>query len=1076
MPAERRCAKCDAPLTVVGGADLCPGCLLEAGLGPAAPDRPLSAGTVFGETEPVPVAPGVGEARAFGDYELLEEIAHGGMGVVYRARQRSLDRLVAVKMLLFGPHASADLIRRFKTEAVAAGALHHPNIVAVHEVGLRDGRHYIVMDYVDGPNLAQLVKERPPPARQAAGYLKTIAEAVHHAHEHGVLHRDLKPSNVLLDARDQPQVTDFGLARRLDTDSSLTFSGQVLGSPNFMPPEQVTGAGAKVGRRSDVYGLGATLYHLLTGRPPFQGESLQATLHQVLTAEAVSPRLLNPVVPRDLEIICLKCLEKEPARRYATAQELADELGRFLRDEPIQARPVSRPERVWRWARRKPVLALLLLLVHLVGAAGLAGIVWQWLRAEQNAIEARTQRDTAEGRLYAAQLRLAHADYRAGRLGSARQRLEAWEPARRAPGRPDWRGFEWRWLQRLCAASPGEVIATNASGFTAVAASPDGTSLALGAHDGTIQLLDVSTSASGTSWRAHPGAIDSVEFIPGQTHWLVTVGGDEGLLKVWDIGPRPQELVRTNCSTGLLAFVAVSRTGRLIAAGAADHRSVNVWELTGGRNAGPPALRLHRNFEGPGPAAFSPDERTLAVANRDRFHLAVCDLSSGTVEILRPEHKNFIKAVAYAPDNRWIATGAADETVALWETVSRVRTHLLRDEDLANLSALRFSADGRMLFAAGSDQNVRGWSLAAPGRTLAFRGHQAGVTALAGGDATHALVSASRDGTVRRWRIDAAALSQAAEVPAESEEFKAAGGPDSGLSLAVSGDSRSLAVSFASEVWVFDLPTGQVRSRLASARAFGRPLEAHAVAFSPVASLLAAGGQEGWVTLLDGTTLQPVSEARQVHDQEVSHLSFALDGRVVVSAGRFGGGLAITEVEPWRVRRRRPAAGNLPLEPIAVSPNGRLLAAASPGHCLTVEEVGSGRLVAVCPHPVRFLHAVVFSPDGASVAFSDESGRILLWNWAGRSPLRQWSGHHAEVLCLAFSPDGRTLASGSMDHTIRLWHADLDQEVAILTGHNGWIFHLAFDAASEVLASVASDGAVRVWRALPAAGGREAGR
>ncbi|MCZ7641051.1 MAG: serine/threonine-protein kinase [Verrucomicrobia bacterium] len=520
MPTERRCSRCSAPLTSVGGADLCLGCLLEAGLVPPGPDRPLGAGTIFAETESAPVATGVGEARMFGDYELLEEIARGGMGVVYRARQRSLDRLVAVKMLLFGPHASADLIRRFKTEAVAAGGLHHPNIVAVHEVGLRDGRHYIVMDYVDGPNLAQLVKDRPPPSRQAALYLRTIAEAVHHAHEHGVLHRDLKPSNVLMDARDQPHVTDFGLARRLETDSSLTVTGQVLGSPNFMPPEQVTGTAAKVGRRSDVYGLGATLYHLLTGRPPFQGESLQATLHQVLTAEPVSPRLLNPGVPRDLETLCLKCLEKESARRYATAQELADELGRFLRDEPIQARPVSRPERVWRWARRKPVLALLILLVHVVGTAGLAGIVWQWLRAEQNATEAQTQRDTAEGRLYAAQLRLAHAEYRAGRLGSARQRLEAWEPTRRAPGRPDWRGFEWRWLQRLCAASPGEVIATNASGFTAVAASPDGASLALGAHDGTIRLLDASTTTPGASWRAHPGPSTASSSFPARpTGW-----------------------------------------------------------------------------------------------------------------------------------------------------------------------------------------------------------------------------------------------------------------------------------------------------------------------------------------------------------------------------------------------------------------------------------------------------------------------------------------------------------------------------------------------------------------------------
>ena len=269
-----------------------------------------------------------------------------------------------MKMLLFGGNAGADFIKRFRIEASAAASLQHPNIVAIHEVGVRDGEHFLVMDYVEGQNLARLAREQSLPPKRAAQYLKTIADAIHYAHEHGILHRDLKPSNVLIDTHDQPRVTDFGLAKVLTTDSQLssdhaqlTQTGHVLGSPGYMPPEQAGGARNKVSRRSDVYSLGAMLYHLLTGRPPFVGGSISETLQQVETQEPVTPRLLNPGVPLDLETICLKCLEKDPDRRYQTSRELSEELGRFLNGETIHARPVGRVEKIWRWGRRNPLAA-----------------------------------------------------------------------------------------------------------------------------------------------------------------------------------------------------------------------------------------------------------------------------------------------------------------------------------------------------------------------------------------------------------------------------------------------------------------------------------------------------------------------------------------------------------------------------------------------------------------------------------------------------------------------------------------------------------------------------------------------
>src|SRR6185503_2339058 len=255
------------------------------------------------------------EVDRFGDYELLEEIARGGMGIVYRARQVSLDRIVAVKMLLAGVLAGKDFVQRFRTEAAAAASLQHVNIVAIHEVGFAEGQHFFAMDYVEGLTLAQLVVKGPLPARHAATYLKTVAEAIHFAHERNVLHRDLKPSNVLIDsATNQPRLTDFGLAKRLEADTELTLTGQVLGSPNYMSPEQAVAKRGTVGRRSDVYSLGAILYHLLTGRAPFQGETLTDVLHQVVNDDPLDPHLFTPRVPPDLETICLKCLEKEPAR------------------------------------------------------------------------------------------------------------------------------------------------------------------------------------------------------------------------------------------------------------------------------------------------------------------------------------------------------------------------------------------------------------------------------------------------------------------------------------------------------------------------------------------------------------------------------------------------------------------------------------------------------------------------------------------------------------------------------------------------------------------------------------------
>ncbi|MBX3746642.1 MAG: protein kinase [Verrucomicrobiae bacterium] len=354
MPTLAICSHCGAELPSIPPHGFCNRCLFQLGL--AAADEPAQEAQA-GAAKPAPAAPPPEVApRWLGGYELLGEIARGGMGVVYRARQTALDRLVAVKVILAGEFADTEQRAQFFHEAQAAARLQHPNIIAIHEVGEHEGRLYFSMDYAQAGNLATQVAGQPFAARRAATLVRTLAEAVQHAHDQGVLHRDLKPSNVLLDRDGRPRLADFGLARQTDGTISTDGDGRVFGSPNFLPPEQA-GLKFRTGRASDVYGLGAILYYLLTGRPPFLAETIPETLDLVRHSEPLPPRRLNPSVPTDLATICLKCLEKPPHRRYPDAQALADDLGRFLDGEPVRARPVGAAVRAWRWGRRHPYRA-----------------------------------------------------------------------------------------------------------------------------------------------------------------------------------------------------------------------------------------------------------------------------------------------------------------------------------------------------------------------------------------------------------------------------------------------------------------------------------------------------------------------------------------------------------------------------------------------------------------------------------------------------------------------------------------------------------------------------------------------
>jgi len=356
----RICRNCGAKILSDAPQGLCTGCVLEAAIG-GFPDAVAGVADRGDANKPQShkATRGAELLGDLGDYELLEEIGRGGQGVVFRARQKSLNRVVALKVIRLGQWASKAHLKRFRLEAEAAARLEHPGIVPIHEVGERDGSCYFSMKFVEGGQLDAVAKREAMSIRRAVELIAKVARTIHYAHEHGILHRDIKPGNILLDAKGEPHLTDFGLARLVESDSSVTHTLDVLGTPSYMAPEQAVGNNAAISSVTDVYGLGAVLYQLLTGQPPFAGGTTYETIKLLLDTEPKQPRLINPKIDRDLSTICLKCLEKDPKRRYSSALTLAEDLERWLKHEPIQARHTGVFARGTKWVRRNPTSALL---------------------------------------------------------------------------------------------------------------------------------------------------------------------------------------------------------------------------------------------------------------------------------------------------------------------------------------------------------------------------------------------------------------------------------------------------------------------------------------------------------------------------------------------------------------------------------------------------------------------------------------------------------------------------------------------------------------------------------------------
>ena len=988
MNSKEICPQCGMLLLGDAGAGLCPKCLGSLGFASSAPDD------------------GSAALHRLGDYELLSEIARGGMGVVFKARQISLNRIVAVKVVLHGPFSSPEFVTRFRTEVAAIASLRHPNIVGIYEAGQSGNDHFFSMEYIEGQSLAHAVREQPLPVRRSASYLKDVALAVDYAHQRGVLHRDLKPSNILLDALDQPRVTDFGLAKLLNSDAELTTTGQVLGSPSYISPEQAAGTARDFGASGDVYSLGAILYHLLTGRPPFQGETVPQVLAQVLADDPVPPRRLNPSVSVDLQTICLKCLQKEPARRYPSAQALAEDLGRFLANEPIRARPVSFAEKIWLWCRRRPLLAALTVALNLVLVFGILGILWQWRRAEHNAEGERAQRHAAEDyaarmrlNLYAGDISFAAQAWQRGNLGLARHTLAALKPQ---AGEEDLRGFEWRNLWSQCGGDQLATLTGHDGIVTCATFSPDGKFIASGSRDQTVRIWGAGRWEFLTTLNAATGAVWTVKFTP-DSRFLVTSG--EGGTRLWDcaswkcLKTFPGETASLAQTAPLVAVSEVS----LFSWWKPAH-PVSVWNyLTGEKVRDLPKSRVF---------ALSPDGALLALKNAS-IGIELWDVASGELRRTLTE-SNTVRELKFSPDGNQLLVLSGKLPPRIHDLRSNLPPTSVPGHTM-DVFAADFSPDGATLATVSSDQTLRLTDLATLQTKQILRGHESEVWCVAFSADGKNLVTGGKDQKVLLWSSEP--LPGPPVIRHWSSLVKPFFSPD-GKRLVAFGAPGARG---ASSVW--DVETG-LRVRALTGR--------KVIGFSPDGTRLVRwrDDERGLEFLaLDSTNVTEVALAGTGEKiRDIVYDGFSADRKTFYATDRLSR-VGIWDLATGRLKKwfQSPAP---PISTSAISPDGRWLALASvPEKFIRLYDLESGRETQFHGH-LDTVRGLDFSPDGATLASGSLDGTIRLWNVTNGAALGVLPGHMEEATGVAFSPDGRTLASVNVRHSLKLWHIATRRELA----------------------------------------------
>ena len=962
-------------------------------------------------------------AAECGPYELLEKIAQGSMAVVWKARQRGLNRIVALKMVLPGVQAGRVEHARLRAEAEAVARLQHPNIVQIFDVGEWPGRDgdpptpFFSLEFVQGGSLDRKLAGTPRSARYAAELVQTLARTIHYAHREGIIHRDLKPANVLLTPDGTPKIADFGLAKLLDRVSAQTTeSGHIFGTPSYMAPEQADGACRQIGPAADVYALGAILYEVLTGRPPFRAESLLTTLRQVVNDDPAPPDVLQPNVPRDLATVCLKCLNKDPRRRYGDAGLLADDLARYLNGEPILARPISLWRRGWKWARRRPSAAALVGVLAATAALLFLGNFWytgllqnETRKAQQAAADLEIKEGEAQGAARLARANeaeaLRQADLYRQQLEASRRSLytiqlaqveatwrtdsahalELLEDRQSCP--TDLRDFAWHMYHHLC--KQDRVIA-KAHPFEArvLAYSPDGRTLAsVGLREGTVKLWDAATLTPRGVVKTPGREVTQLAFSPDSQALATT--GDDRLIRVWHLeNGRERHTLRGH--TGAVTAMQFAEDGKALISASTDG-TVRTWEFRSGRR--------NQVYEvGP------------------------------------------VRCMALSPDGKTLAVGGDERVVRIWDLPSGKELTQLALEEHGPAAALAISPDGRKLAVAASRAPlVSIWDLTGAADQMLLRGHVDRVQVLAFAADGATLATGSQDRTLRLWDMETGAEQLVLRVPVNRLR-----------SLAFAPDGKSLAVCGGDE----EIRTWSMATRNVGRSPAREPLPAQesritATAYAPDGQLLATAQTDGAIKLLDPAGLSERGTLAG-HAGVVWSLAFAADGRTLASSGED------RTIRLWDVEEQEESAVlatlNHRIYAITFSPDGKTLAAACEYGGLQMWDVASRRELLVIDTAGKVVNAVGYSPDGKTLALGCQDGTVELWDLTANRPRGVVARHARGVLVAVFSPDGKSLATGGLDSVVKLWDVATLKERAAMRWNIGYAFSAAFTPDSRTLA------------------------